>query len=177
MLWDDDGIYVIFQVEDRYVQCVHTQRNSNVCIDSCVEFFVEPVPGRGYVNFEINCGGTMLLNYNAQSAAVRFDPVAVDDGRMDTVRIYHSMPPVVDPPIADAVTWQVEFFAPYALFEAYVGPVPRGAGTFWRGNFYKCGGDRAYDHWAMWSEIPGPLGFHRPEFFSPIEFGPAGGHG
>ena len=141
-----------------------------MCVDSCVEFFVEPVAGRGYFNFEINCGGTILLYYNAQSATVHHDPVEVNDARLDKVRIYHSMESVVDPEITDPVNWIVEFGVPYEVFEPYVGPVDRKPNTFWRANFHKCGDHTSHPHWAMWNEIPGELGFHKPEFFAPIRF-------
>ena len=170
LIYDEDQIGLIFRVEDRYVRCVHTDRNSLVCVDSCVEFFVEPVAGRGYFNFEINCGGTILLHYNAQSATVHHDPVEVNDARLDKVRIYHSMERVVDPEITDPVNWIVEFRVPYEVFEAYVGPVDRKPNTFWRANFHKCGDHTSHPHWAMWNEIPGELGFHKPEFFAPIRF-------
>ncbi len=171
VLYDDDRVYGIFRVEDRYVRSVVTQRNGSVCSDSCVEFFVEPVADRGYFNFEINCGGTLLLHYNSRSAAVKYDPVVVDDARLDLVRIHHSMPKTVDPEIIDPVTWTLQYSAPYELFEPYVGDVKRGQGAVWRANFYKCGDATSHPHWAMWSEIPGPLGFHRPEHFAPVVFG------
>ncbi len=40
--------------------CVRTQDMDDIWKDSCVEFFVQPKPGRGYFNFEFNCGGAML---------------------------------------------------------------------------------------------------------------------
>ncbi len=170
MLYDDRGLYLIFRVEDRFVRCVATNRNGSICADSCVEFFTESVADRGYFNFEINCGGTLLLHYNARPAAINYDPVVLDDDRLDLVRIHHSMPKVVDPEINDPVTWFIEMFAPYELFEAFVGPVPRGPGAVWRGNFYKCGDATSHPHWAMWHAIPGPLGFHQPEHFAPLIF-------
>jgi hypothetical protein len=53
---DDQRIYGLFRVEDRFVRCVHTGFQSAVYKDSCVEFFVQPRPDRGYFNFEFNCG-------------------------------------------------------------------------------------------------------------------------
>jgi len=170
VIYDDAGIYVIFHVRDRYVRCVDTTRNGRMCADSCVEWFVEPVAGRGYFNFEINCGGTLLAHYNAQSASIRYDPVEVDDARLDLVKIYHSMPQVVDPEIPEPTDWVLEFFVPFGLFESYVGPVTRSSQAIWRANFYKCGEDTSHRHWAMWNEIPGELGFHKPECFAPIRF-------
>ena len=170
MVHDDAGVYVIFQVQDQYVRCVETKRQGPVCRDSCVEFFVEPVPGRGYFNFEINCGGTLLLHYNAQPAGVHYAPKLLNGEDLDQVRIYHSMPRVVEPELHGPVTWRIEFFAPYELFEACAGPARPEAGTVWRGNFYKCGDETSHPHWGMWNPIPGPLGFHRTEYFAPLIF-------
>ncbi len=60
ILYDAAWVYLLFRVEDRFVRCVQTEFNGAVCRDSCTEFFVEPRPDRGYFNFEVNCGGTML---------------------------------------------------------------------------------------------------------------------
>ena len=168
VLYDEEAVYVLFRVEDRYVRCVDTNRNGRMCCDSCVEFFVEPVAGRGYINFEINCGGTILAHYNAQSASQKYDPVEIDEDRLDKIKIFHSMPKVVDPELTDPVTWFVEFRVPYEVMEAYVGPIARGQGIIWRANFYKCGDQTSQPHWAMWNEIPGELGFHKPEHFAPL---------
>jgi len=167
-VYDDAGIYVIFRVEDRYVRCVETRRNGSICADSCAEFFVEPVAGLGYFNFEINAGGTLLLHYNDQSAGEPHNWVPLDESRLDQVKIYHSLPQVVDPEIEDPTTWIIEYFAPYELFEADVGPVTRGPGTVWRGNFYKCGDATSHPHWAMWNRVEGELSFHKPEWFAPL---------
>lgn len=170
VVYDNAGVYLIFRVQDQYVRCVDARRNGSMCADSCAEFFVEPVAGRGYFNFEINCGGTLLLHYNEHSASVKYDPVELDDERLDKVNIYHSMTKTVDPEITDPVTWVIEFFAPYDLFESDIGQVPHGPGATWRGNFYKCGDKTSHPHWAMWNQIPGPLGFHKPEYFAPLIF-------
>ncbi|MEA2734712.1 MAG: hypothetical protein QOE14_1163, partial [Humisphaera sp.] len=63
MLYDDDGIYIAFHVRDRYVLCRRNEHQSMVCKDSCVEAFLQPRPDHGYFNFELNCGGAMLLYY------------------------------------------------------------------------------------------------------------------
>jgi hypothetical protein len=170
VLHHETGIHVIFRVQDRHVRSVVTTPNGSVCGDSCAEFFVEPVAGRGYFNFEINCGGTPLVHYNAVSAAFRYDPVLIEGPRLEKVIIFHSMSKTVDSEITDPVTWFVQFTAPFELFEAFVGPVPRDSGAVWRGNFYKCADFTSQPHWAMWNRIPGALGFHRPEFFAPLIF-------
>src|SRR5439155_7554245 len=57
MLHDEQGLYVIFRVKDRYVVCTRSENQSLTSKDSCVEVYLEPFPGaKGYFNFEMNCG-------------------------------------------------------------------------------------------------------------------------
>ena len=60
-----------------------TERDGPVSNDDCVEVFIAPDPEqvKSYFNFEINCGGTMLLYYIPDSAFidgrfVKYMPVA-----------------------------------------------------------------------------------------------------
>ena len=39
MLYNKKGFFVRFDVDDQYVRIVHTEFQSSVCQDSCVEFF------------------------------------------------------------------------------------------------------------------------------------------
>ena len=170
LLYDQAGLSVIFQVHDQFVRCVETTRNGCIWADSCVECFLEPIPGCGYFNIEINCGGTLLLHYNAQLGSVGYEPVQFDDSRLVKVKIYHSLPAVVEPELVDPITWIIEYFLPHENFEAFIGPVLRDVDTVWRANFFKCGDDTSHPHWAMWNPIPGELGFHKPEHFGQLHF-------
>lgn len=42
LLYDDNCLYGLFQVLDRYVRCIHTGFQTPVCEDSCVEVFMQP---------------------------------------------------------------------------------------------------------------------------------------
>ena len=70
MLYDDTHLYGQFRVEDQYVICTHTGYQTHVYEDSCVEFFVKPKPDKGYMNFEMNCGGGLLLYYIADCTRI-----------------------------------------------------------------------------------------------------------
>src|SRR5687768_4246950 len=142
MAYDDGGIYVDFHVSDRYVLCRRTKTQSMVCKDSCVEAFLQPKPDKGYFNFEINCGGTMLLYYVTDPTRVpgvglkAFEVVPAE--LIQRVKIEHSLPQVVWPEHSTPLEWRVTLFAPNELFEHYVGPLGEPATRRWRGNFYKC---------------------------------------
>ena len=172
-IYDGSGIYIHFRVEDRFVRAVETKYHGKVWEDACVEFFVQPLPERGYFNFEINCGGTLLLSYqenpNWKGSSLR---KAGDVPRRlaKGVKIFHSMPETVEPEVADPVVWNVAYFIPFETLEAYLGDLGNPAGQTWRANFYKCAENNSHPHWASWSPIEGELNFHKPEFFAPISF-------
>jgi len=176
MLHDDDGLYVRFHVRDRYVVCTRTENQSLTCKDSCVEVYLEPFPGqKGYFNFEMNCGGTLLLFYvidaTRSPAGIFRHKHIVPQSLIDTMRIHHSLPRTLEKEIAEPVEWTLECFIPYSLMETYVGKLPpageRGA---WRGNFHKCADDSSHPHWASWSPIGEALNFHVPSTFGTFRF-------
>lgn len=172
--FNDDGLSMMFRVEDQYVKSVHTEYQDSVCRDSCVEFFVEPIPGKGYLNFEFNAGGTLLL-YHVEDTTLREDGSfttcrTVDKEHIQGIRIHTSLPSVVNPEITDPVTWTLAAYIPYSVFASYVGELNPKPGDVWRGNFYKCGDSTSHPHWASWSPIGEVLGFHKPQCFGTLEF-------
>ena len=175
LLYDDRHLAVIFRVEDQYVRAVAQKFQDSVCSDSCVEFFIAPLPGSdAYFNFEVNCGGTMLV-HRCVSPAERQDgqePVPVSDADGATIAIAHSLPRIVEPEIAEDTTWTLEYHLPFALFKNYFSASTPTPGTVWRGNFYKCGDHTSHPHWGSWApvEVPRPS-FHQPAFFQPLRFG------
>jgi hypothetical protein len=173
VLYDADGLYLHFRVKDKYVRSVATEYRGRVWEDAAVEFFVQPKPERGYFNFEINCGGTMLLSYHENpdwSGAALRKPGAVPWELASQVSIYHSMPEVVEPEIPGPVSWQIEYFVPFSLLEAYVGPLGTVGGQKWRANFYKIAETNSHPHFASWSPILEGVSFHQPLFFGVLRF-------
>jgi hypothetical protein len=173
-LWNSKGIFVFFKVNDKYVRSIRTDYQASVCQDSCVEFFVKPLSDKGYFNFEINCGGTMLLYYIEDSTIIpgrgfaKYEQVPSNLGKL--VQIYHSLPQIVYPELPFEVTWKLEYFIPFALFEQYLGKLNVAPGTEWRGNFYKCADGTSHPHWASWSSLEGNASFHLPQYFGVLKF-------
>ena len=175
ILHDDAGLYVIFRVRDRYVVCTRDQNQSLTSKDSCVEVYFEPKPGEeGYLNFEMNCGGGLLLFYitdpTRDADTIFKEKVVVPQSQIDKMRIYHSLPKTLPAEITEPVDWTVEYFVPWSLFENYVGPVRPVSGTTWRGNFHKCADESSHPHWGSWSPIGEELNFHVPKYFGAFRF-------
>ena len=173
LLYSPDALHLRFHVNDRYVVSRHTQYQESVYLDSCVEFFVQPRGDGGYFNFEINCGGTLLLYYiedatRTADGFARFTKVAKELG--DQVEISHSLPKVVFPEEPCPLDWQITCKIPRAVLEAYVGSLGAWAGQVWRANFYKCADESSHPHWASWASIGEPLNFHQPNCFAPLRF-------
>lgn len=173
VLYSDQGLYVMFRVEDRYVRAVRTKYQDFVANDSCVEFFVRPQKGKGYFNFEMNCIGTLLLFYVEDPRVVdgdfaKYEKVPEKLGRL--VERYHSLSGVIVKEIQEAVTWVVAYHIPWKVFDPYVGPVKDLRGRSWAGNFYKCADECSRPHWGAWSPIGAKLSFHQPDRFGVLTF-------
>jgi hypothetical protein len=175
VLHDRHNLYLQFDVHDRYVRAVETEYQSSVCQDSCVEFFVQPLPGKGYFNFEFNCAGTMLLMYIVDPTVMgdrlkRFCAVWPEHAKQ--VKIHTTLPRVIDEEILEPTHWRLSVAVPVSVFEPYVGPIGAINGQPWRANFYKCADKSSHPHWASWSPINGYLNFHQPQHFGALTFEP-----
>ncbi|MBN1942618.1 MAG: carbohydrate-binding family 9-like protein [Phycisphaerae bacterium] len=170
-----DAMHVFFRVQDRYVRAVAEKLNDMVCRDSCVELFLQP-PGRGeYINFEVNCGGTMLASFvEDPTRPDMHSPMAKSTSltprQAARVNIEASLPKIVEPEITEPTEWTVRYSIPVALFEEFFGPLGDLSGRTWRANLYKCGDQTSHPHWASFSPVSGALNFHQPACFAPLHF-------
>lgn len=168
-----DTLGVRFSVADRYVVCRNTGLHSAVCRDSCVEFFVQPRGAGGYFNFEVNCGGALLVYYiedptRTESGFRKFRPLEVQDAA--EVRVVAALPPVLEREVAEPLGWTIRLEVPVPVLERYAGPLGDLSGQTWRGNFYKCADQSSQPHWASWNPIGETLDFHQPERFAELSF-------
>ena len=170
LAYDDQALYAIFQVADRYVRATEENYQDPVYQDSCVEFFFTPGDdlNHGYFNFELNCGGTALFHHQK---GLGLEDLPVSSSDFKQVEIAHTLPKVVFPEVEEAITWVVEYRLPIAILCAYAPiniPVP---GIRWRANLYKCADGCSHPHWLTWSPVDTPSpDFHRPEFFGVLVF-------
>ena len=172
MLYDDKGLYGMYRVADRYVRSVSDEDLQMVCFDSCVEFFVKPAVGKGYLNFEFSCGGVMLASHvldhrRYPGGFVNCHLLTREQCRK--VNRFSTLPRVNEPERVGDRVWRVAFFIPFTLFaEEFGQEVPR-SGDVWTANFYKCGDRTSHPHWGMWHPLP-VSNFHMPEHFAGLRF-------
>ncbi|MCP3965502.1 MAG: hypothetical protein GY750_12470 [Lentisphaerae bacterium] len=173
LLYDESGIYGLFNVKDKYVRCVSTEFQAGVCGDSCVEFFVWPEGGNGYLNFEFNCGGNLLVFHiwdweRREAGFGGFKALTEED--VYGMKIFTTLPSVVEPEIAEDTNWKLGFYIPFKLLRKKTG-MPEGniSTQKWRANFYKCGDKTSHPHWASWKPLS-TKNFHLPERFGEINF-------
>lgn len=177
MMYDDQNLYVIFRVNDKYVKSVVTDINGAVYEEPAVEFFFSPdktQPNR-YFNLEVNCIGTPLMHYNdfekvSDGKTIKTSsPLDVND--IDKIEIAHSLPAPADPEIAGPIVWTLEYRIPVEMLKKYSvleGPAP---GVEWKANFYNIAEQGSNIHFLTWSPVNNPVpNFHLPPFFGVITF-------
>ena len=149
LLYNDFGIYVQLETNEKPLLARFSDQNSRVCCDSCMEFFFRPNENDPrYINFEFNPFGTMFLAIRTS----RFDPVHPEqDKKYFNVKSY-----------VDDQCWVLQFCVPFEFIDGIFGSHTK---TMY-GNLYKCGDETEGEHYVTYY----PVGtekpdYHRPEFF------------
>ena len=170
VMYNEENLFVIFRVHDRYVRCITDTINGPVWEDSCVEFFFSPdtnLPER-YFNLEVNCGGTPLFYYQI---IPRKERVTIEPEDIKSIEIAHSLPKIVDPEITGPVTWTIEYRIPLKMLKKYSNLTTPAKGVVWKANFYKIARITSNPHSITWSVIENNiLDFHAPAFFGKLVF-------
>lgn len=87
------------------------------------------------------------------------------------VEIAHSMPELIDPEIAEAVTYTIEYRIPIGLPGKYCTITKPGPGIIWKANFFKIAENTSNPHYMTWSVVNNPVpNFHLPQFFGLLRF-------
>ncbi len=171
LLYSKKYLYVRFDVKDRFVRCVADQINGEVWKDSCAEFFF--IPGSnlstGYFNLEVNCGGTIRMGYQETP---RGTPYLITQEDAKEIKLYHSLPSVIEHEIVQPIEWTIEISLPFNILCHFAEVEPPVSGDSWKANFYKCAESNSHPHWLSWKHIDSPSpDFHLPKFFGEVKFG------
>lgn len=152
------GFHVRMTCKETAPRAVYTHPDDMVCQDSCMEFFADfaPEAGKGYLNFEANANGTLLLG--------------LGDGRHGRARVREMgcpLPQLVA--FREGEYWGWQAFIPLTMIEAIYGKTAFAPGDVIRANLYKCGDKTDTVHYVVWNPVValGP-DYHRPECFGKL---------
>ncbi len=152
--WQPDALLVRLTALESDPKITYRQPNDPVYQDSCLEFFIAPLPDRpAFCDFELNAAGTLLVGHYHNGDFGLIDPAHRPDFAPRAVRLPDR--------------WQVTFTIPAAFLESRFPGFCYAAGEPVGANFYKCGDHTAAPHYACWS----PIHSEKPDFFHPECFG------
>lgn len=153
--WDKEGYNLKFAAYESNPLATQTQHNTAVHKDSCMEFFVrfDPENEERYFNFETNPNGAMYCAFGKS----RHEYMLISPDVIDKFSIKTSIFPE---------RWELTYKIPVSLIKEYIPTYHHEAGRVIEANFYKCGDDMEFPHYACWNMIDlKEPDFHCPQFF------------
>ena len=154
LVYNENGIAVLFQSNETEVLARYTGINEPVCTDSCVELFLNPNPtdSEGSLNIEVSAGGGILIGKG---------PVRGNRKNLDTIQPKQFQ---IEKEIRED-GWTLKLFVPFAFLKEQYKVIE----SEMRGNLQKCGDDTVHPHFGCWNPIVAPKpDFHRPECFGKL---------
>ena len=126
--YDKHALYIHQCAVEKYIRAEHTSPLTQVCEDSCMEFFFCPDPDSDrYFNFEFNPNGCLYLGLNS--------------GHGISVRLQPSEPAALfDVHISRTVdSWEIYYKIPLSFIQLFFPDFHPAPGATIRANCYKCG--------------------------------------
>ena len=155
------NLYIRYFVKGLSLKAMCYMDGMAVHKDSCVEFFMQRVGVKEYMNFEFNCIG----NCEAARRLSRKFKMDLTDEEYAMIRRYSSLGERPFCEKAGVHTWELVVVVPFSLMGIKEGLLPEKI----LGNFYKCADETECPHYLSWSPIDAKApDFHRPEFFGEI---------
>lgn len=155
--YDDTALYVKLSAKEHNIRAEHRDPLCEICEDSCLEFFFEPMRDGRYFNIEVNPNGAMYFGFGTS-----------------VQNLYRLIPE--NHPICPAVSraedgWSVEYAIPFDFVRLFFPDFSPAPGTVIGANCYKCGDLTDHPHWLCWNPVPESRAtFHCPEFFGSMQF-------
>ena len=171
LLWDDEHLYAAFLCEDAHIWAEHTQRDSAVYRDDCVEVFTAPNPQRpdAYFNIEMNVLGIVLDQWHPDGPG---KPVP-GEWNGAGFRIKTTIVGALNVEAGQDSYWVLEAAFPLENFALSGAAIPPNPGDIWHLNLNRLGG-RTNPQFSQWrasgTDYPN---FHQPRDFGRVEFSAA----
>ena len=164
LLWDQSNLYVLFRCQDAHIWAEHTERDTAVYRDDCVEVFTAPNPDRpnDYFNIEMNAVGAFLDQHHPEGPGVEMRYAWNAKG----LEIAVSRDGTLNDDSDVDRGWVLEAAIPWINFARVAKRTPPNSGDVWRLNLNRLGGKTNPQH-SQWS----PSKTERPAFHVPKDFG------
>lgn len=164
MGYDNEHLYIRFDVEARGLRTMSIGDGNYVHEDSCVEFFMQKDRGEAYINLEFNASAVCYASHH--SSPKESKPFSVEEFSQ-IKRIASNPYRMID--IDEEASWSLSLMIPWVVLTYEKGFLPK---SFYA-NLYKCGDKTSQPHFLSWSEIEGydSPRFHVPESFGEIILG------
>ena len=146
----DEGLILRMETDEWPITVKTMTYNSEVCLDSCMEFFFTPNDvDRDFINIEASAASVPLC-YIGEDRYHRKGLNPIKEGlRFRTLIEYEK-------------GWMLYIFVPFTFLKKYFSKV----GPEMRLNFYKCGDETDVVHYNVWNKIETEEpDYHRPEYF------------
>ena len=162
VMYSDQYLYVYFKVFEKKIRIQYSEFGADVWKDSCVEFFINPFPGKSneYVNIEVNAIGTMLIAKGKD----RLTRIPFKEKDTEGFEIYPSITSPINGYHGNDY-WTLHYKIPLTFFEKYYNE--KFVSGKAAGNFYKCGDETENVHYGVWNNIDSET----PDFHCPQDFG------
>lgn len=156
MVWDEQGIQVKMQTDERPRFMNLRDFSEVVYTENCMELFLmpDPVRDRRYFNWGFNPAGAMLHSIGAD----RYNRELLNARSWEKLFRLHTEP--------CAWGWALYFYIPFDYLREYFPQMDVREGMEMRGNLFKIADGTDAPHYGCWSYIDTDNpDFHTPEFF------------
>jgi len=168
LLWDDDCLYLAYRCEDAHIWATHTERDSPVYRDDCVELFTAPNPAQpqNYFNIEMNVRRAFLDRHHPDGPGRK----PVKNWNATGVRIATRVQGTLNDDSDEDQYWILEAAIPLKNFQSVAQHTPPHSGDVWHVNLNRLGGKTNPQH-SQWSPGRSPKpAFHAPQYFGRMRF-------
>jgi len=168
MLWDDKFLYVGYRCEDAHIWAEHSERDSAVWRDDCVEVFTAPNPDQpdNYFNIEMNVRGAFLDQHHPDGPGKD----VAEEWNSSGIRIAIAIDGTLNDDSDADRSWILEAAIPFANFAKVAKHTPPKRGDIWHLNLNRLGGktNPQFSQWSA-SRTKEPQ-FHAPQYFGRVVF-------
>jgi len=168
MLWDDRFLYVSYLCQDAHIWAEHTERDSAVWRDDCVEVFTAPNPAQpdDYFNIEMNVRGAFLDQHHPDGPGKEI----AEEWNSSGIKIAITIDGTLNNESDTDRSWILEAAIPFANFAKVAKNTPPKPGDVWYLNLNRLGGktNPQFSQWSA-SRTEEPQ-FHAPRYFGRVVF-------